>query len=132
MRLGYSQLVSFGLILVFGMAVLVPPYLLFPEYRRIIAGEDRIVETATALAFLGSFLYVLIPYFTTRKTSHPKSHVFVSLLGMIAFLDEISFGERLLDLQMPHLGSVKIDGVHDFAYFFSVCSAFSSWLRYLH
>jgi hypothetical protein len=37
----------------------------------------------------------------------------VSVIGFVAFLDEISFGERLLDLSMPSIRGWKVDGVHD-------------------
>ena len=36
------------------------------------------------------------------------------VLGLVGFLEEISFGERLFNLNMPMLGSVKIDALHDF------------------
>jgi hypothetical protein len=37
----------------------------------------------------------------------------VAALSLVAFLDEVSFGERAFHISMPFIGSQKIDAVHD-------------------
>jgi hypothetical protein len=40
--------------------------------------------------------------------------VLIVLLALVGFLDELSFGERMFDLEMPVLGKgYKVDAVHD-------------------
>ena len=64
-----------------------------PRWRGLLFGEDRAVETATALLFL---LFM------------------AGGLGLLAFLDEISFGARLFGWPMPAMfGGGEFDGAHD-------------------
>ena len=37
----------------------------------------------------------------------------IPALGIWAFVEEISFGERIFNLEMPYLGGEKFDGLHD-------------------
>ncbi len=78
--------------------------------------EDSLVENLTAGLFFCTFLFALVLLKTRsmKNKFNRKWLILLLALGLIGFLDEISFGERLLDLEMPRLGATKIDAVHDF------------------
>lgn len=83
--------------------------------RGYIVNEDSLIENLTAGLFLCTFLFALVLLNTRRITNklNFKWLILLLALGLIGFLDEISFGERLLGLEMPVLGATKIDAVHD-------------------
>lgn len=51
-------------------------------------------------------------YFYSKKNR--KALIAISSVSLIGFLDELSFWERLFNLNMPYIYDEKIDGVHDF------------------
>ena len=78
--------------------------------------EDGLIENISAILFAAAFLISLIHWPKIRRKEGATTFVFVGILGLIGFLDEISFGERLFDLTMPVIYEVKIDALHDFFY----------------
>ncbi len=83
----------------------------WPAARPILFHEDRIVEWATVIVFFGAFLTAIRSWFIG-----PRDDLLVASvggLGLLGALDEISFGERLLDLSMPVVAGVKLDAAHD-------------------
>ena len=50
------------------------------------------------------------------KTKKFKPFAVLSAIGLLGFLEELSFGERLFNLSMPRIGPAKIDSLHDFFY----------------
>jgi hypothetical protein len=114
----YRQLKLSALIFSSSVVLFSPVYLVFPEYRRLIAGEDHVIETITAIAFLSCFIYGIVAFAARWPISSPIILAVLSIVGLMGFLDELSFGERFFDLRMPTIGTVKIDGAHDFVYLF--------------
>ncbi|HYH15412.1 MAG TPA: hypothetical protein VD794_09330 [Flavisolibacter sp.] len=84
-----------------------------PDLRVSLQSEDRLVENITALFFLLSAVLSLYYLVTNKSRFLRKLCTFVALLGGVAFLDEMSFGERAFNLSMPFIGSQKIDAIHD-------------------
>lgn len=78
--------------------------------------EGGLIENISAILFVTAFLISLIHWPKIRKEKEARMLGFIGILGLIGFLDEISFGERLFDLTMPVIYEVKIDGLHDFFY----------------
>ena len=77
--------------------------------------EDSLIENLTAGLYLCTFSAALL-LLTNGRLRNRKSCKWLgalSVLGLVGFLDEISFGERLFDLKMPVVGDTKIDAVHD-------------------
>jgi hypothetical protein len=73
--------------------------------------EDGVIETASALAFAAASAMAAC---RLRAGSGPRGWLaFAILAGLFGFLDELSFGERMLGFQPPVVGGVKIDAVHD-------------------
>lgn len=95
-------------------AALLGLYLALPRWRGALFSEDRLVETATAALFLAAFVAGLgaLPGRDGRR--YRRALPVAAVLGLIGFLDEISFGARLTGAQMPPLaGGGELDGVHD-------------------
>lgn len=86
-------------------------YLWFPALRRYIRREDNLVETLSAVLFLCACLWAIS--LLVRKNRHRGLLILIAVLGLLGFLSELSFGERILGLSMPWLAGVKLDGVHD-------------------
>ncbi len=83
----------------------------FPNYRNYLLSEDRLVENLSSFFYLISF-FLGVTFLSKLKT-HKIIFTLISALGLICFLDELSFGERTFGLTMPRIKGVKIDGVHD-------------------
>ena len=83
-----------------------------PALTQRLLSEDSSVENATAASFLlASGLAVA----TLRKSMGHRAFLWtIVALGLLGFLDEISFGERLFGLTVPSIAGIKIDAVHDF------------------
>ena len=82
-----------------------------PEIEEYLSKEDGWIENITtftlfATSTLGAFLL-------SKKILGKRALIFISLTSFLAFLSEISFGERLFNLDMPHAGGKQLDGVHD-------------------
>ncbi len=97
-----------------GNATLLIAYALEPRVREPLFVEDGLVETTTALFFLGAFI-VGVALLVARKARRYRALLFVaSGLGLLGFLDEISFGARLFGWSMPEIpGGGEFDGAHD-------------------
>lgn len=86
-------------------------FAVLPAFRNYLFREDGLIENLTAAIFLSAF-YVSM-YFIVRKGKRQLSLVLISLVGLVGFLDEVSFGERHFNLTMPRYDGVKFDAVHD-------------------
>ena len=86
----------------------------FPDYRAYLINEDSLVENLSVFFFLSTFSLSFL--FVIKSKKNRKALIILLVLGLLGFLDEISFGERLFAFNMPFIGGVKIDAVHDFFY----------------
>ena len=84
--------------------------------RGYFVSEDSLIENLTASFYLLTCLFalVLLNIRSTRTMRGRKALMLFSVFGLIAFLEELSYGERLFDIEMPVLSGMKIDAVHDF------------------
>lgn len=100
--------------IVAGLVFVFSPY--SGTVRGYFLNEDSLIENLTAGVYFCTFLLALNFLVTRRITSnvYRKWLILVFTLGIVGFLDEISFGERLFDLEMPVLAGTKIDALHDF------------------
>ncbi|MEM7489273.1 MAG: hypothetical protein AAF390_09145 [Pseudomonadota bacterium] len=83
----------------------------FPDYREAIFEEDRAVEWATTAIFAVTGIYGIVAY---RRASE-KNVVLLTVagVGLLGTLDELSFGERILQFEAPRIMGVKFDSLHD-------------------
>lgn len=86
-------------------------YFYLPGYFYLLRKEDHLVEHLSAGFALGATFLAL--YIYCRQKHHHKFLILVVVLGVLFFLDEISFGKRFFNLQSLELFGSKIDAVHD-------------------
>jgi hypothetical protein len=96
-----------------GNAMLLLLYLRAPQWRRRLFVEDGIIETTTALLFLAASILGLV-FWITGSRAYRWLLAVASGLGLLGFLDEISFGARFFGWSMPEMrGGGEFDGAHD-------------------
>lgn len=86
-------------------------HFMLPAWRSHIIIEDCLIENLSALFYLSATAFAIIsrvkrPAFKLLQTALP-------LLALLAFLDELSFGQRLFNLEAPKLCGYTIDAIHD-------------------
>lgn len=85
-----------------------------PNARQFVTQEDNLVENLTALAFLITIIGVIV---LLAKGAIPhRFRKWLWLIGPIALLgllDELSFGQRIFNLESLSLRGKGIDAVHD-------------------
>jgi hypothetical protein len=81
--------------------------------ERVLFSEDGLVEDASAVAY--AFAAALAAYALYTGAGEDKAVLLgISLLSLICFLDEISWGARIFELQPPEMrGGIAFDGMHD-------------------
>jgi hypothetical protein len=86
-------------------------YYAVPGQRHLLLEEDSLLETMSALSYLAAAILA----FVIARKNHPARRAlwFIGAVALVGFLDELSFGERLFNLQMPVIRGKKIDAVHD-------------------
>ncbi|MCZ6626371.1 MAG: tetratricopeptide repeat protein [Deltaproteobacteria bacterium] len=87
-------------------------YIYFPNYRLYLWQEDGLIENLSAFFFLLTFFVAFS--LAIKKKGNNRALFLISGIGLLGFLDELSYGERLFDLSMPYIGDVRIDALHDF------------------
>lgn len=80
--------------------------------------EDGIVENLTAIIFLCSGIIGLF-CFSQWPNKHPNRWIPLSIfaIGVLGFLDEISFGERIFRWKPAEFRGDPIDAIHDYLFF---------------
>lgn len=90
-------------------------FFLLPNYRDLIIRENSLVESLTALLYLN---ITVVSIFLMGKIGRPiRELLFFSVIGLLGFLDEISFGDALFNFSMPVFMGVEVDAIHDLTYF---------------
>ncbi|MDQ4074684.1 MAG: hypothetical protein M3220_00405 [Chloroflexota bacterium] len=106
-------ILTFAAVFTGNMALFYVVHTLFPSYRYLLITEGHFVENLTAVIFLGSFLSAVFLLFHSKKRAQVAFPLLVALLGLLGFLDELSFGRQYINLPEPSLYGVGIDAVHD-------------------
>ncbi len=101
-------------------------YILVPELRQSFLSEDQFIENLTAALFFSAFLLGGISIARSKEKHHRVAYGAIPLMGLVGFLEELSYGERLFNINMPKMYGVKIDAVHDIFYlvYKVYCNAF--------
>ena len=126
---GNTRLMKYvwGHVVFLGISVLVVcvVYVWFPtSYRDPFLVEDHLIENLSAVFFLGACVLGFLFFMKTK--AHRKIFLLFSAVGLLGFLDELSFGERMFRLSMPRIGGTQIDAAHDFVYLgFGYCKNFA-------
>ena len=87
-------------------------FIFFPAVTQRFVAEDSLVENASAISFL---LASVLAVWTLKNNEGYRMYLWtIAAIGLLGFLDEISFGERLFGMSMPYVAGTKIDAAHDF------------------
>ena len=75
--------------------------------------EDRIIENMSAGTFFIVFIIsaTFLPKF--NNIQHKRLFIIIFILGLAGFLDELSFGQRIFDFQVPFVLNFPLDAFHD-------------------
>ncbi|WP_308915248.1 hypothetical protein [Jannaschia sp. LMIT008] len=92
-------------------AVLVLSPLVFPAGVEVLFGEDGPVEMGGAIVFLLAAIVVSIRAYRERRWT--LWYTAATAAGLLAFLSEVSFGERIFGFTPPRVADVHVDAVHD-------------------
>jgi len=92
--------------------------LAFPAIRSFLVDEDRLVETLSVLLDLSVFVYglALVVRSARDKGIGLGWPIFLALVGLWSFLEDMSYGQRIFGFSSPRVFGVPIDGMHDFVY----------------
>jgi hypothetical protein len=88
-------------------------WFLFPNIRSALVKEHEFLENLTTILYFEAFVLGLI-FLSKLKDKHArKFYLIIPFLGLLAALDEISFGYRMFWFKAPLVGGVRIDSLHD-------------------
>ena len=85
-----------------------------PDLRPLLLDEDELVEWGSVLAYYGAFGVAAVRL-REGRVGRDLLLAAVAAFALLAALDELSFGERLLGWQPPEVMGTKLDGAHDLA-----------------
>jgi|GEM_PF-5022104 len=88
-------------------------YIAFPGLRASFTQEDRFLENLATILFFLTALLGLFFVWKVRKKAAWKIYSLIPALGLISFLEEVSFGERLFKFKPPEVNGAEVDGIHD-------------------
>jgi hypothetical protein len=92
------------------LAVYALAFAIMPSARDRLVTEDGIIETTTAMAFLGAAILGLYAVVTSGAR---RLYWLIPAFGLFGFLDEMSFGARLFGFPLPVIDGLEIDSFHD-------------------
>ena len=84
---------------------------LSPEAGKVLSDEDGLIENITTFILFATA--VLGIFSMPKQNQNRRSIAIISFASLLAFLSELSFGERIFNLDMPHAGGKQLDGIHD-------------------
>ena len=84
---------------------------LSPEAGKVLSDEDGLIENITTFILFATA--VLGIFSMPKQNQNRRSIAIISFVSLLAFLSELSFGERIFNLDMPHAGGKQLDGIHD-------------------
>ena len=87
-----------------------------PDFLKSISKEDHLLENLSTGLLLGTAFFGLINW-KQRQADTTAIGVY-TILAIIGFLDEVSFGQRLIGFTPPMAGGTSLDGFHDLANMF--------------
>ncbi|MEM9117873.1 MAG: hypothetical protein AAGD09_08335 [Cyanobacteria bacterium P01_F01_bin.56] len=93
-------------------------YVFLPDTRDSWIQEGSLLENLTALLAFNSFLVGLYFVLKLKNKRHQRLYIVLPILGLITFLDELSFGEDIVEFDRPTIGGMEIDSLHDFVSLF--------------
>ena len=84
-----------------------------PDFLKLISKEDHLLENLTIGLLLGTAFFGYINW--KQRQANTTAIAIYTILAIIGFLDEVSFGQRLIGFTPPMAGGTSLDGFHDLA-----------------
>ncbi|UCG34723.1 MAG: hypothetical protein JSW17_04315 [Candidatus Omnitrophota bacterium] len=88
-------------------------YIFVPQSERLFRGEDVVMENISAVLFFIGFLLSLFFVLKTKERKYRKAYFAIPIICLIGFLDEISFGARIINFTTPTFYGAEIERTHD-------------------
>ena len=104
----HNFLILFGV----NIAIILIVYILFPSTEAYLVKENSLIENLSAIFFGIASLTGFIFFFKSKNRSYGL--LILSALGMLGFMDEISFGKVFISYDSPSINNKTIDSIHDF------------------
>ena len=89
---------------------------IIPDFLKSISKEDHFLENLSTGLLLGTAFFGFINW--KQKQANTTAIATYTILAIIGFLDEVSFGQRLIGFTPPMTGGTSLDGFHDLANMF--------------
>ena len=89
---------------------------IIPDFLKLISQEDHLLENLGTGILLGTAFFGLIN--RKQRQANTTAITIYTILAIIGFLDEVSFGQRLIGFTPPMAGGTSLDGFHDLANMF--------------
>ena len=89
---------------------------IIPDFLKSISKEDHLLENLSTGLLLGTAFFGFINW--KQKRTNTTAIAVYTILAIIGFLDEVSFGQRLIGFTPPMAGGTSLDGFHDLANMF--------------
>ena len=89
---------------------------IIPDFLKSISKEDHFLENLSTGLLLGTAFFGFINW--KQKQANTTAIATYTILAIIGFLDEVSFGQRLIGFTPPMAGGTSLDGFHDLANMF--------------
>ena len=86
---------------------------IIPDFLKSISREDHFLENLSTGLLLGTAFFGFINW--KQKQANTTAIAVYTILAIIGFLDEVSFGQRLIGFTPPMAGGTSLDGFHDLA-----------------
>lgn len=106
-------LLAFGILLALSLV-----FFLFPETRFRLTEEDRFVENVTVFVYLATVVAAIYGLFIGKRKYARSLMMLFFAVGLLAALEELSYGERYFGLIAPRIFDYKMDTIHDFVFLF--------------
>ena len=87
--------------------------LTIPDFLQLISQEDHLLENLTTGLLLGTAFFGFMNW--KQKQRNTNAVATCTAYASIGFLDEVSFGQRLIGFTPPMAGGTSLDGFHDLA-----------------
>lgn len=104
------HIVFFAIIIVFNLFAL---FLWYSNKQLAweLSREDRLFENLSVLLYLAA---IIISFYFVNIIKAKKIYLLIPLVSLLGILDELSWGEKTFNLDMPVLYYLEIDALHDF------------------
>ncbi len=99
---------------ILNIAAITFTYRSFPRLRPHFVMEDHFLENLEAYLYVATFVIGMISVLRLKETVHRRMYMAIPLIGLLCFLDEVSYGARIFNINVPVVSGVKVDGIHDF------------------